>query len=101
MFGVGPDGSRRIQPAHVGRRIGPDGARRIQKDLLDDQAHPIENRMVCRSPVVLCPSAKSSPAPSMRIWPAWGQAVLAPQRVCSAGPVVGVGGGGCWVDAGG
>jgi hypothetical protein len=34
---VGLVGSRRIEPAHVGRRVGPDGSRRIQKDRLDDQ----------------------------------------------------------------
>jgi hypothetical protein len=36
MLGVGLDGSRRIQPAHVGWPFGPDGSRRIQKDRLDD-----------------------------------------------------------------
>jgi hypothetical protein len=37
MLGVGLDGSRRIEPAHVGCLVGPDGSRRIQKDRLDDQ----------------------------------------------------------------
>jgi hypothetical protein len=37
MLGVGLDGSRRIEPAHVGWVVGPDGSRRIQKDRLDDQ----------------------------------------------------------------
>jgi hypothetical protein len=37
MSGVGPDGSRRIWPAHVGWPVGPDGSRRIQKDRLGDQ----------------------------------------------------------------
>jgi hypothetical protein len=48
MFGVDLDGSRRIEPAHVGCLVGPDGSRRIQKDRLDDQTddqgHPIGNR---------------------------------------------------------
>jgi hypothetical protein len=38
MLGVELDGSRRIEPAHVGWPVGPDGSRRIQKDRLDDQA---------------------------------------------------------------
>jgi hypothetical protein len=37
MFGVDLDGSRRIEPAHVGCAVGPDGSRRIQTDRLDDQ----------------------------------------------------------------
>jgi hypothetical protein len=37
MLGVDLVGSRRIEPAHVGRIVGPDGSRRIQKDRLDDQ----------------------------------------------------------------
>jgi hypothetical protein len=37
MLGVGLDGSRRIEPAHVGWPVGLDGSRRIQKDRLDDQ----------------------------------------------------------------
>jgi len=37
MLGVDLDGSRRIQPAHVGRLVDPDGLRRLQKDRLDDQ----------------------------------------------------------------
>jgi hypothetical protein len=37
MIGVGRDGSRRIEAAHVDRTVGPDGSRRIQKDRLDDQ----------------------------------------------------------------
>jgi hypothetical protein len=37
MLGVDLDGSRRIEPAHVGCLVGPDGSRRIQKDRLDDQ----------------------------------------------------------------
>ena len=37
MLGVDLDGSRRIEPAHVGCLVGPDGSRRIQSDRLDDQ----------------------------------------------------------------
>jgi hypothetical protein len=37
MLGVDLDGSRPIEPAHVGCLVGPDGSRRIQKDRLDDQ----------------------------------------------------------------
>jgi hypothetical protein len=37
MLGVDLDGSRRIEPAHVGWPVGPDGSRRIQTDRLDDQ----------------------------------------------------------------
>jgi hypothetical protein len=37
MLGVDLDGSRRIEPAHVGRLVDPDGSRRIQTDRLDDQ----------------------------------------------------------------
>src|SRR5215217_7408722 len=37
MLRVDLDGSRRIEPAHVGCVVGPDGSRRIQKDRLDDQ----------------------------------------------------------------
>jgi hypothetical protein len=37
MFGVGLDGSRRIEPAHIACPVGPDGSRRIQTDRLDDQ----------------------------------------------------------------
>ena len=36
MLRVDLDGSRRIEPAHVGCVVGPDGSRRIQKDRLDD-----------------------------------------------------------------
>jgi hypothetical protein len=36
MIRVDLDGSRRIEPAHVGRLVGRDGSRRIQKDRLDD-----------------------------------------------------------------
>ena len=36
MLGVDLDGSRRIEPAHVGCLVGPDGSRRMQKDRLDD-----------------------------------------------------------------
>jgi hypothetical protein len=36
MLGVDLDGSRRIEPAHVGCPVGSDGSRRIQKDRLDD-----------------------------------------------------------------
>jgi hypothetical protein len=36
MFGVGLDGSRRIEPAHVGCLVAPDGSRRLQNDRLDD-----------------------------------------------------------------
>src|SRR5215207_11732503 len=32
MLGVDLDGSRRIEPAHVGWPVGPDGSRRIQTD---------------------------------------------------------------------
>jgi len=53
MFGVDPDGSRRIDPAHVGGLFGPDGSRRVQEDRLDDhrmiKAHPTEHRMPRRS----------------------------------------------------
>jgi hypothetical protein len=35
MLGVGSDGSRRIEPAHVAWLVGPDGSRRIQTDRLD------------------------------------------------------------------
>jgi hypothetical protein len=31
MLGLDPDGSRRIEAAHVGCLVGPDGFRRIQK----------------------------------------------------------------------
>jgi hypothetical protein len=34
MFGVGLDGSRRIEPAHVGCPVGSDGSRRTWKDRL-------------------------------------------------------------------
>jgi hypothetical protein len=37
MLGVALDGSRRIEPAHVGWFVDPDGSRRIEKDRLDDQ----------------------------------------------------------------
>ena len=37
MLGVDLDGSRRIEPAHVGCPVGPDGSRGIQKDNRDDQ----------------------------------------------------------------
>jgi hypothetical protein len=37
MLRIGLDGSRRIEPAHVGWPVGPDGSRRIQTDRLDDQ----------------------------------------------------------------
>src|SRR5215211_5195787 len=37
MLRVDLDGSRRIEPAHVGGLVGPDGSRRIQTDRLDDQ----------------------------------------------------------------
>jgi len=36
MLGVDLDGSRRIEPAHVGWPVGLDGSRRIQTDRLDD-----------------------------------------------------------------
>ena len=36
MLRVGLDGSRRIEPAHVGCLVGPDGSRPIQNDRLDD-----------------------------------------------------------------
>ena len=52
MLGVDLDGSRRIEPAHVGWPVGPDGSKRIQTDRLDDQtmiAHPTENRMPRRA----------------------------------------------------
>ena len=46
---VGLDGSRRIDPAHVGCAVAPDGSRSIQTDRLDDhgmiKAHPTKNRM--------------------------------------------------------
>jgi hypothetical protein len=38
MLRVDLDGSRRIEPAHVGWPVGPDGSRRIQTDRLDDQS---------------------------------------------------------------
>jgi hypothetical protein len=37
MLGVDLVGSRRIEPAHVGRPVGPDGSKRIPKDRPDDQ----------------------------------------------------------------
>ena len=36
MLGVDLDGSRRIEPAHVGWPVGLDGSRRIQTDRVDD-----------------------------------------------------------------
>jgi hypothetical protein len=36
MLGVDLDGTRRIEPAHVGWPVGPDGSRRIEKDRLDE-----------------------------------------------------------------
>ena len=36
MLGVDLDGSRRIEPAHVGCPVDADGSRRLQKDRLDD-----------------------------------------------------------------
>jgi hypothetical protein len=36
MLSVGLDGSRRIEPAHVGCAVGLDGSRQMQKDRLDD-----------------------------------------------------------------
>jgi hypothetical protein len=36
MIGVDLDGSRRIEPAHVGWSVGSDGSRRMQTDRLDD-----------------------------------------------------------------
>src|SRR5215217_7914105 len=42
MLGVDLDGSRRIEPAHVGRLVGPDGYRRI---VWDDQGGIRQNRM--------------------------------------------------------
>jgi hypothetical protein len=37
MLRVDLDGSRRIEPAHVGCVVGPDGSRPIQTDRVDDQ----------------------------------------------------------------
>jgi hypothetical protein len=50
MLGVGLDGSRRIQAAHVGCAFGPDGSRRIQKDRLDDQTDDqgLSDRIGCQ-----------------------------------------------------
>jgi hypothetical protein len=53
MLRVDLVGSRRIEPAHVGRPFGPDGSRRIQKDRQMikwmTKAHPTENRMAGRA----------------------------------------------------
>ena len=50
MLGVDLDGSRRIEPAHVGCLVGPDGSRRIQKDRLDDQTDDqgLSDRIGCQ-----------------------------------------------------
>ena len=53
MLGVDLDGSRRIEPAHVGRRGGPDGSRRRQSDrrmiIGMIQGHPTQDRMARRA----------------------------------------------------
>ena len=49
MLGVALDGSRRIEPAHVGCLVGPDGSRRIVwmiKRMI--KGHPTENRITRR-----------------------------------------------------
>jgi hypothetical protein len=74
MLGVGLDGSRRIQPAHLACPVGPDRSRPIPTDRLDDQrmikAHPTQHRMPRKQDpsgkAVAQPRAAARPSPGLR-----------------------------------
>jgi hypothetical protein len=48
MLGIYLDGSRRIEPAHVGCLVGPDGSKRVLSNRLDDQTDDHISKATCR-----------------------------------------------------